>query len=890
MRLILITSHIGADFDSLAAMVAASKLYGPSEISFSGSATRNVREYIKRYAPRWKVLTPKKVCFSDVTLLVCVDVCSLSRIGPFRSLVEKRHVPVHVYDHHPPSEDPLPAEKEVIASVGAVTTLLVELLRVKNIPISPQEATLFAMGIYEDTGGLTFGGTTPRDFDAVKILREHYGADLTMVATHVEFVLQGPEQILLDHLMESAREFFLRGARIVFARGESPSYVEGLSLFVHRLKDYFDADVAIAAVRMDRRVYIVGRSREKILHMGDFLAPWGGGGHPQAAAATVLDGSLQEICADLENRLLSRILPRLLVEDVMSSPVMVLSTRAAVDEAYRVMLRYGHSAIPLVSKEVLSGIITRKDLDKAKLHGLGSVPVEDFMTENPLTVSPSASVEEAHRLMVFHNIGRLPVVEKEILRGIITRTDVLRALYPASLPEEERTLESSRPWEEDLSLLLLDRLSPWMTALLKRLGARADAQGSTAYVVGGFVRDLLLDMPSEDVDVVIEGDAVAFLESWRSDGCRVAVHSRFSTGTITFPGNRKVDVAAARREFYEYPVAQPSVSTDSLKHDLYRRDYAVNAMAIRINQKGWGCLVDYFAGRRDIQRRALRVLHNLSFVEDPTRILRGVRLEQRLRFHLEENTLRLLRNSVHGGLLTMLSGVRLRSEIELVFREKNPFRPVERLWDLGVWRILFSGIRFGETSRKTMRRLSAILRWAGKDLPDFGSDLWLAFFAAFLYDSPSETCLSVCRRLSLNDRESRLLRKMIADIGRMEHDLGGSGFFRHSFIYELLSEEELLASLFWASATIRWRVRRRLLLYLTRLHKTCPMLGGKDIMDLGITRGRFIGSLLRGLLLARLDGEVETREDEIAWVLEQHHTHPKGRNNNAFPTDNGTSS
>jgi len=887
--LILITSHIGADFDSLAAMVAASKLYGPSQLSFSGSATRNVREYLKRYASRWKVLTPKKVCFSDVTLLVCVDVRSLGRIGPFRALVEERSVPVHVYDHHPPSEDPLPTEKEVIASVGAVTTLLVELLRVKNIPISPQEATLFAMGIYEDTGGLTFGGACSRDFEAVKILKEQYGADLTMVPTHVEFLLQGPEQVLLDLLLESAREFFLRGARIVIAQGESATYIEGLSLFVHRLKDYFDADVALAAVRMDRRVYVVGRSREKVLHMGDFLAPWGGGGHPQAAAATVVDGSLQEICHDLENRLLSRILPRLLVEDVMSSPVMVLSAKAAVDEAYRVMLRYGHSAIPLVSNHRVLGIITRKDLDKAKLHGLGSVPVEDFMTENPLTVSPSASVEEAHRLMVFHNIGRLPVVEKEILRGIITRTDLLRALYPASLPEEERTFENNRFWEEDLSSLLADRLAPWVTVLLKRLGARADAQGSAAYVVGGFVRDLLLGVSSEDVDVVIEGDAVAFLESWRSDGCRVAVHSRFSTGTIIFPGNRKVDVAAARREFYEYPVAQPSVSTDSLKHDLYRRDYTVNAMAIRINKKGWGCLIDYFAGRRDLQRRTLRVLHNLSFVEDPTRILRGVRLEQRLRFQLEENTLRLLENSVRGGLLTILSGVRLRSEIELLFREKNPFRAVERLWDLGVWKILFSGVRFGDISRKAMRRISAILRWAGKDLPDFGKDLWLAFFAAFLYDSPFETCLSVCGRLSLNDRESGLLRNMIDDIGRMEHDLGGSAFCSNSFIYELLSEEESLASLFWASATSRWRVRRRLLLYLTRLQKIHPMLGGKDIIDLGIIRGCHIGSLLRGLLLARLEGDVETREDEIAWILEhQHehyHIHPKGRKNHAFSTD-----
>ncbi len=127
---------------------------------------------------------------------------------------------------------------------------------------------------------------------------------------------------------------------------------------------------------------------------------------------------------------------------------------------------------------------------------------------------------------------------------------------------------------------------------------------------------------------------------------------------------------------------------------------------------------------------------------------------------------------------------------------------------------------------------------------------------------------------------------MIEETGRVENELGGSGHLAHSAIYEFLSEEELLASLFWASATSRWRVRRRILLYLTRLQKMCPMLGGKDVIDLGVTPGRTVGFVLRGLLVARLDGDVETREDEIAWVLKQHHTLPKGRKNHAFSPNN----
>nr|HPR90986.1 hypothetical protein [Synergistaceae bacterium] len=183
--------------------------------------------------------------------------------------------------------------------------------------------------------------------------------------------------------------------------------------------------------------------------------------------------------------------------------------------------------------------------------------------------------------------------------------------------------------------------------------------------------------------IVVEGDAIRFLKSFEKDGFRVSVHERYKTGTISFPGDVKVDIATARREFYEFPVAQPKVFSDSLKHDLYRRDFTVNAMAVSINQSTRGVLVDYFGGRMDLRRKKLKVLHNLSFVEDPTRVIRGVRLEQRLGLTMEDNTLRLIRSCIRGGLLVRLSGFRLRSELELSFREKFPWAAARRMGELG---------------------------------------------------------------------------------------------------------------------------------------------------------------------------------------------------------------
>lgn len=846
-------------------MIAATKLYKGAVPCFSGASGRNVRDFLKRQAGRWEILTPRQVNMDEITTLVVVDARSPSRIADFAAVLGKPGLTVHVYDHHPPVQEDINGDFSVIEPVGATTTILVERLIEKGIYFDPQEATLFAMGIYEDTGGLTFGSTTERDIQVFSKLRS-MGADMTAIPAYIEMSLDPAERQIQDRLVERAREKFVHGAKIVLSEMTIDSYVEGLSLFVHRLRDYFDADVALVAVQMEKRTYVVARSREEILDVAKFLAPLGGGGHPQAASVTLTGSPPSEVIVNLEERLLQTIEPSVTVGEVMTSPVLAVDPGAAVEDAYRIMIRYGHAALPVVDAGKLAGIITRKDLDKAKIHGLEHVAAGDFMTESPITIQPEASVAEAHRIMVLNNIGRLPVLDHEVLTGIVTRTDILRALYPRSLPSETRSIAPQMPWTEDVSELLSQELKPWVTQLLSRLGKRAESMGARAYVVGGFVRDLLLGRGNEDLDIVIEGDAVSFIKSWEADGCNVAIHQRFKTGTIVFPGGRKIDVATARREFYEYPVAQPQVSSDSLKHDLYRRDFSVNAMAISINKGNWGRLVDYFGGRRDLQKKSLRVLHNLSFVEDPTRVIRGVRLEQRLGFTLEENTLRLLKNCIRGGLVSLLSGVRLRSELELIFAEKAPHDIVRRFRTFGFWKALFRGIHPGPTAMRTMRRITVFQRRLSRDLPDMGKHAWLAFLSSLICEASEDDRLSVLDRLHLNPRERKIVEYGVDDLGTTENILGERGEKAASFICEYLDEVHPVTALYWAAATGRWRARRRILLYLTRLRKIEPMLEGRDLLDLGYKEGPEIGRMLRLLKMARLDGQVETREDEIDWI------------------------
>ena len=871
----VITTHIGADFDSLASMVAAAKLYPGARACFSGSAGRNVREFLKRTPGRWEILTPSQIDMEEITMLIVVDARSPARIASFAGILGRPGLEVHVYDHHAAVQEEIEASFSLIEPVGATTTILVAKLLEKGILISPQEATLFAMGIYEDTGALTFGATTEKDFRAILDLK-NLGADMTAIPAHIELTLDSSERKILDKMIENARERYINGAKVVLSSMTSSTYVEGLSLFVHRLRDYFDADVALAAVQMEKRVYVVARGREEVLDVADLLSPLGGGGHSQAAAVTLTGVTPQEVLADLEVRLERSIQPLVSVGEVMTSPVMVISPEKSVEDAYRLMIRYGHSALPVALEGRVRGIITRKDLDRATTHGLGAAKVEDYMTEDPLSIGPGAAVAEAHRIMVSRNIGRLMVTRDRRLMGIVTRTDILRALFPRSLPAETRAVAPEMPWVENISGLMASLLKDPVSFLLKRMGERATSMGMKAYVVGGFVRDLLLGRLNEDLDIVVEGDAVAFLESWVRNGARVAIHQRFRTGTVIFPDGRKVDVATARREFYEYPVAQPQVSIDSIKHDLYRRDFSVNAMALSINAEDWGTLVDYFGGRRDIKDRLLRVLHNLSFVEDPTRVIRGIRLEQRLGLRIEDNTLRLLENCIQGGLLTLLSGVRLRSEIEPLFQEKNVLAQIKRLNSVGFWGAVFPGVVVGKGALRATRRLEVFKKRLTRDIPDMGNRQWLFFLMALLTDSTDTVALQVLDRLNLSPAERDLIMKGLFELGPAEHRLGGRGQKKPSNIFMFLKEFNPITAFYWAAATERWRVRRRILLYLTRLQKVEPMLVGRELLEMGYQEGPLIGSILSRLQMARLDGEVETREDEIEWVRDNFHLSHSG--------------
>ncbi|MBQ7560711.1 MAG: CBS domain-containing protein [Synergistaceae bacterium] len=872
----LITSHLNTDLDSLASMFAIQKLYPDAVICPPGSMSRKVKEFLARQGHQWaaKILKPKKIPLDEVTLMIVTDTRSRSRIGAFAALAGRQDVAVHVYDHHPATQDDLPAEELIYEPIGAATTMILEHLLNERKEITPEEATLFAYGIYDDTGALTYESTTERDIAAISYLRE-LGADLSGILSQVESDMSAEDKKLLDTMAENAREIYINGAKVLLTWAETQEYVSGLSVFVNKLKESCESHVTIAVINNGgRKINIIARSMQGFLNVKEFLSQYGGSGHYQAGSATLSDTtkSPQEILQEIELKLSTAIPNKLKVADIMTSPVIAVNPDARVDEGYRTMLRFGMKSLPVAdSNGEVVGMMTRKDLDKAHLHGLDRAKISDFMTQGIISLNSEASIEEAHRMMATYGFEKMPVLALNgKLVGTLSRADLLKALYHSgALSNEDDTSRDSSGflWVENVAHLMEEAFSLKTLSLLRRVGTKAQELGMKAYLVGGTVRDILMGVHNVDIDISVEGDAEKLVTSWNEPGCKTTLHGRYKTGTITFPDGEKVDVATARREFYEYAAATPIVESDSLKQDLGRRDFTVNAMSISLSEDDWGTLTDNYGGRADLKDKLLRILHNLSFVEDPSRVLRGIRLEQRLNMSFEDNTLRLLKSTVKGGLLECLSTTRVRAELELISKESCFRKIAVRMRDLGVWESLFPGVYVGIGLSRRLAIMDHFLHQVQNHGIDFKGMKWLIGMAVILTDSKPEVRFSAMDRMNLNPNERDQLTKCFMQWPNVEKFCANKKSVKNSDAYLFFKSYDPVPLVYWLTLLKSPEARRIIIEHMELWMTYKGRLTGADLQKFGL-KGKEIGEMLANIKLAIIDREIKSLEDEINFVKE----------------------
>ncbi len=873
----VITTHINADFDCLGSMIAARRLYPEAELVFAGAQEKGLREFFVKstvYAYGFKRI--RDIDLDAITRLILVDVRQSERIGPFGAVARRPEVAVHIYDHHPAGHADLHGELETIEAVGATVTIMAELFRERGIVPSADEATMMMLGLYEDTGSLRFNSTTVRDLQAAAFLLEH-GANLNTVSDFLTQELTAEQVALLHELIQSRTVLNVNGIDISIAHAVSDRFVGDLAVLAHKLKDMENLDALLVAVVMGDRVFLVGRSRIPEVHVGEILGEFGGGGHAFAASGTVRDMTLLQVLDRFPQILASHVTPRWEARQLMSRPVKTAAVTASVDQVREILTRYNLNAMPVLSGEQVAGLVTRQTVDKAAHHGLGQSPIRDYMSTEFVAVGPDAAPELLRELIVERNQRLVPVIDAGCLAGVITRTDLMRQLASGGRFAARPGLSGGGAVglkRRQVLRLLREQLPTEIQTVLKDLGEVGDDLGCSVFAVGGFVRDLLLRQENLDIDVVVEGDGIAFAQAFAQRfQCRVRSHPKFGTAVIVFPDGFKIDVASARLEYYLEPGALPHVEHASIRLDLARRDFTINTLALALNTEVFSDLLDFFQAQSDLQEKAIRVLHNLSFVEDPTRVFRAIRFEQRLGFHLGRHTEQLLQSAVRMGFLDKVGGTRVFNELVIILRETNPLPAVQRLAEFDLLKYLHPGLTLDARSWTRFEDASRALHWFELLFTGETCQRWLVYFLCLTAALDSAAMADICDRLTVPTRYRQLLveerQAGLTALRELERRRARHRPPRPSEIYHLLNPLASEIQLFLMALAGNEAVRRWISQYVTQLRTVTSFLTGKDLAELGLPPGPRYRTALAALLEARLDGRVATREDEVALVRQR---------------------
>ena len=866
---IIITAHTNADFDSLSSMVGAQKLYPQGVLVFPGSQEQSLRDFFIQSATYlFNFYSMKDIDADSVQTVVVCDTRQPSRLGHLSSLLKKPEVTIHAFDHHPDTEEDLVAAQEDVRLWGSTAAIIVDIIKSKGIALSRDEATIMGLGLYEDTGCFTFTSTTEHDLYALWWLKTQ-GMDIGFIADFLNRELSAEQVGILNNLLEAAANHTINGLEVCITSISLDRYVRDFALLVHKMMEIENIKVLFALARMQDRIQVVARSRMPEVDAGTICSSLGGGGHSYAASATIKDKTLAQVQDELFGLLYSHINPQITVRSLMSSPAVVIDQNQTISQAAIKMSRFGLKAIPVTTDQgrTCVGILEHQLADRAQAHGLGDFPNQEYMGRSISKVGPDESLYTVMEIIINQGQRLVPVEEGEKIIGVITRTDLINTLVeePARIPEN---LLPGRKQERNITSLMRNRLPKSTYSLLGQCGELAERRGYKIYAVGGFVRDILLHRPNLDIDLVVEGDGIAYANQLAQRlGGRIRSHSKFCTAVVILPDDQRIDVATARLEYYEHPAALPTVELSSIKMDLFRRDFSINALAIELNPGHFGRLVDFFGGQRDIKERTIRVLHSLSFVEDPTRIMRAIRFEQRFAFRIGVQTERLIKNAVHLNMFHKLSGHRIMQELKLLLQEESPLVCLKRLTSYTILESIHPLLKLSANKEKLIEKTEKVIDWYELLYLDPQPTVWQLYFLCLLSGCTPEQISLIARRLSIPSKTEKKIIQLRFDVQKVREELylwGKKDSQRLSELFEILHPLPLEGLLFLMASSRKEEARKSISVFLSQLKDQELDISGKDLRDLDLPPGPAYSTILRQVFAAKLDGEAPDRNTQLA--------------------------
>lgn len=868
----IVVTHKHPDFDALASAYGAYRLFKLDTIVTASSYDTSVREYIDSLdydLPITHIKEKEIESIKELDLLVVTD-CKLSeRLGilaPLLSVAKK----VIVVDHHPSHGMDIEADEKLVDEIGSCTSIIVNKLKAENARLTQDEATLLMMGIYEDTGNLTFSGTTVADMDAASWLLSN-GANLQFVNDFVKRELSRDHVFILNELLTNINILTIGSVTIGVSNASNDKYIEDISYLAHKIMDIESLDALFILVRTGDRIILVGRSRTDDVNAADIAQHFGGGGHFSAASAVIKEQTLHESIGKLDMIIRDAVRPAKTAKDIMNAPVKTLKADSTFSEAIDVFMKNNLNMMPVVSGKVPVGLVSRRDILHGLKHGLNDEPVSSIMQVEFEFVLPDTPYYHVEEIMLNRNLKMVVVVKDNNLLGVITRTDLLRLIHDeiAKMPKfsEGRLMLSEDRRFKNISGQIDAVLPDRVVATLKNVGAMADALGYKCYLVGGVVRDILLRKANEDIDIVVEGSAPDFARRFASEmGAKVAVHDKFKTAVVIFPDGFRVDFATSRTEYYDFPASAPTVEDASIKNDLFRRDFSINAMAVKLNKKEYGTLLDFFGGQRDLMDKKIRVLHSLSFVDDPSRAFRAVRFAVRFDFMIGPHTDRLFRHAVNLNLFDRVMGQRMFLELKYILSEKNYKKALRMMRKYDLLKFYHKSLRLDERKEQMFDDLEVIMDWYCFQFDD-EFETYLPRFIILFHDMDKEHIREALSRFQLDEKKSQELEnhiRLAKETGSLLNRRPNQKNSYFTMIFNKMSVPCALAAAVLAGEKFDDQVKN----YFTSYRNIKTDINGNDLMREGILPKMLYADILKVVKDAKIDGLADTYDSQMALARE----------------------
>jgi len=873
----VILTHEQADMDALASQLGAWILEPDAYPILPRKINRNGVSLIAAYGDQLPYIDYKLMPREPISEVILVDTQSLITLKGMH-----QDTKIVVYDHHPLKDDIDPDWDLNLVTSGSNVSQMIERIKQKGIEVTSLQATILALGLYEDTGSFSYGSTTPADLRAAEFCIAQ-GADLDNINRFLYPPLSAEQNKLYDRLLKNIQTFDIEDQTILVAKSDAMDIHDEISSVAHKMRDVLNPDALLILVSTEQGIRLVARSTTDQVDVSGIAEDLGGGGHKRAASALIRpQGHLDEAqtCAFLDEQYASmvesmqnHVKPAITVKSLMSKDPLLLSPDTSAKEAHRLMQRYGYEGYPVVSEGQVVGLLNRREVDRTISHGL-DLSVESLMMAGDVTIPTDASLEDLQSIMGTSGWGQIPVISPDSgdIVGIVTRTDLLKTLTP----------KTDVPSKAEVAEKLSRAVPPARLALLCKLADEADKINLPIFVVGGFVRDLLLGYPSLDFDIVVEGDAIFFANRIAERyGGRVLSHRRFGTAKwniaevhyelieafgLDFDCEESqlpdsLDLITARTEFYEQPAALPTVESSSIKMDLHRRDFTINTLALRLDGEHYGKIYDYWGGLADLEKCHIRVLHALSFVDDATRLLRAVRFEQRFDFRIEPRTLALMEESL--PLLNKLTGARLRHEVNLILAEPKATAMIARLDDLGILKAIHPALPWNESIKSELAALNNLHIDPVWELPKYSDHLDIRQTLSYLLwlgHLPEMTLRSISSRLRFKSDLKKMLLAT-SKLHQVETTLIDATPSQIVHTLEKMPRITIYASYL---ATPNEKLQELLWAYIDHWARIAPLTTGNDLRQMGLPPSPAYGHILTALRDAWLDGKIQSAEDEQA--------------------------